>query len=60
MFVKTIKKKKVYALRAEVATARTPGLVKLVFSRKTGFFECGHKFLYNVVNITRAVIGRCP
>ena len=28
----------------EVAAARTFGLVNLVFSRQTGFFECEHSF----------------
>ena len=28
----------------EVAAARTFGLVNVVFSRQTGFFECEHSF----------------
>ena len=36
----------------EVTAAQTSGLVNLVFSRQTGFFECEHPFIDKPVVIT--------
>ena len=36
----------------EIAAAQTSGLVNLVFSRQTGFFECEHPFNDKQMSIT--------
>ena len=40
----TIKPPFVFFSEVEVAAARTSGLVNLVLSRQTGFFECEQRF----------------
>ena len=41
----------------EVAASRTPGLVNLVFSRQTGFFECKHPFVDKPMVITEPAVA---
>ena len=43
-------------LSDEVAAAQTSGLVNLVFSRQTGFFECEHPFIDKPMVITEPAV----
>ena len=40
-----------------VAASRNPGLVNLVFSRQTGFFECKHPFVDKPMVITEPTVA---
>ena len=44
---------------AEVAAAQTSGLLNLVLSRQTGFFECEHPFFDKPMVLTEPVEANC-